>query len=59
MCGKRTHTTWLKMIAAQSVGTNTPFCTTYPTGCYIHELLTRIQNADIVVPAATRMHDVR
>ena len=54
MWGTRTQTTGLKMIACQSVGTNTPSAPTLkPTGACIQELFTMIQNEDIVVPRQT------
>jgi hypothetical protein len=53
ICGKRTQTTGLKMIAAQSSGANCPFTIAYPTGTCIQLLLTMIQKAENVVPSAT------
>src|SRR5262249_59152458 len=53
MCGKRTQTTGLKRIAAQSSGAYCPFTLAYPTGTCIQLLLTRIQKAENVVPSAT------
>ena len=44
----------LKMIAIQSVACATPSRISNPAGVCIHEFSTRIQNADIVVPKATR-----
>ena len=58
MCGTRTHTTELKMIAVQSVGMNAPSAPILnPTGACIHELFTMIQNEDMVVPKHTIRHE--
>ncbi len=53
MCGKRTHTTGLNRILAQSYGAKASFSITYPVGTCIQLLLTMIQNAESVVPNAT------
>ena len=44
----------LKMMAHQSVAKATPSRSSKPAGVCIQEFSTRIQNADIVVPNATR-----
>src|SRR5580692_5812988 len=53
ICGNRTQSTGLNRIAAQSLGTNVPFCTTWPSGTCIQLLLAMIQKAESVVPSAT------
>lgn len=53
MCGKRTQSTGLKRIWAQSFGTNVSFSNTCPTGTCIQLLFAMIQNAESEVPNAT------
>ncbi len=58
MCGNRTHTTGLKIMAFQSVAVNTPSAPWLnPTGACIQLLFTMIQNDDRLVPTATMRHD--
>ena len=53
ICGKRTHSTGLRTILAQSSATKTPFSTVSPNGTCIQLLLAMIQKAESVVPKAT------
>ena len=55
MCASRYGNDGLKITRSHSAAIHWPSANTWPAGVCIHELSARIQNADTVVPKATRI----